>query len=53
MLAEAKQIVKLTMKIAKIITVLAALAGFALTSCGGNDVPVIAPPTAPSVTFGK
>ncbi|MFD2304466.1 hypothetical protein [Roseibacillus ishigakijimensis] len=41
------------MKVAKIVAVLAALAGFALTSCGGNEPAPVAPAPAPSVTIGK
>ena len=42
------------MKVAQIVAVLAALAGLALTSCGGssNDT-FTAPPAVPSVTIGK
>ena len=41
------------MKVAKIVAVLAALAGLALTSCGGNDPLPLAPAAVPSVTIGK
>ncbi len=42
------------MKVAKIVAVLVALAGFALTSCGGGSAPApIAPAAIPSVTIGK
>ena len=42
------------MKVAKIVAVLAALAGLALTSCGGGSNPApLAPAAVPSVTIGK
>ncbi len=41
------------MKVAKIIAVLAAIAGLALTSCGGSDPAPMAPAPVPSVTIGK
>ncbi|MDQ8190523.1 hypothetical protein [Roseibacillus persicicus] len=40
------------MKVAKIVAVLAALAGLTLTSCGSKPEPM-APAPVPSVTIGK
>jgi len=42
------------MKVAQIIAAAAALAGLALTSCGGSDpAPYTAPTSVPSVTLDK